>query len=97
MSINEFKYSLREESPPEGLTLPLQALWWEAKGDWRQAHELAQRAGGRDGDWVHAYLHRREGDEQNAAYWYSRAGRLGHQDDLDEEWLMIAREFLAKA
>lgn len=94
MNINEFKYSLKEKAPPEGISLALQALWWEHNGDWKQAHELAQRAGGRDGDLVHAYLHRREGDEQNAAYWYSRAGKLGYQDDLDAEWLMIAKELL---
>ena len=53
----------------------LLALWREARGDWAAAHELAQKAAGRDGDWVHAYLHRAEGDELNAGYWYARAGR----------------------
>ncbi|MEO0453548.1 MAG: hypothetical protein AAFY98_05360 [Verrucomicrobiota bacterium] len=94
MDINDFKYSLKEDNPPAALTLALQALWWEANGDWDEAHELAQKAGGSDGDLVHAYLHRKQGDEQNAAYWYARAGRLGYQDDLDDEWLMISKDLL---
>lgn len=75
----------------------LQALWQDARGNWDGAHALAQAAGGRDGDWVHAYLHRKEGDPGNAAYWYRRAGRSGppaHQD-LETEWAEIATALLA--
>jgi hypothetical protein len=73
---------------------PLQALWHDAHGNWEKAHELAQGARSREGDWVHAYLHRREGDAGNAAYWYSRAGRPAAQSSLDEEWTAIATELL---
>jgi hypothetical protein len=96
MNSDEWTNSLKEEKPPEDVSLPLQALWWEQKGDWHQAHELAQQADSPEGDWVHAYLHRREGDEGNAGYWYSRAGKPCCQDDLDTEWLVIANELLSK-
>lgn len=62
MTVKEFKDSLAEEQPPGGLSLALQALWHDAQGDWNAAHELAQSDNGRDGAWVHAYLHRKEGD-----------------------------------
>lgn len=70
------------------LGLALQALWQDAQGNWDRAHELAQEARDRDGDWVHAYLHRKEGDEANAGYWYSRAGQRkpGKDVSLEEEW-----------
>lgn len=72
----------------------LRALWLDARGDWAGAHELAQEAGGRDGAWVHAYLHRKEGDEGNAGYWYVRAGRPAATGDLRAEWEAIVRELL---
>lgn len=76
------------------LSLPLQALWWAARGEWDRAHEAAQAGQGRDSDWVHAYLHRVEGDEANAGYWYSRAGREFPVMPLDAEWRGIATELL---
>jgi hypothetical protein len=90
MTLTEFK-SLPE---PSSLSLPLQALWWDGRGDWEQAHELAQKAGHRDGDWVHAYLHRKEGDRGNAHYWYTRAGRPLSQESLEEEWSAIVKALL---
>jgi hypothetical protein len=81
---------------PEGLSLALQALWHDARGDWERAHELAQQAGNADGDWVHAYLHRKEGDEGNAGYWYSRAGRKKSAETVDKEWTQIAVALLAR-
>jgi len=69
-------------------------LWWDAKGDWTRAHESAQQDEGKDGSWVHAYLHRNEGDQDNAAYWYSRAGKAVCREPLDEEWLSIVRGLL---
>src|SRR4051812_36627644 len=60
---------------PAKLSLPLQALWFDSRGEWERAHEVCQQAKNRDGDWVHAYLHRKEGDLGNAGYWYARAGR----------------------
>lgn len=104
MSFADFASSLaRDSRPPASLSIPLRALWLEAKGDWAGAHELAQAAdtagGGRnaarDGAWVHAYLHRKEGDEGNAAYWYTRAGRPVASGDLAAEWQEIVTELLA--
>lgn len=76
MSFAEFQQSVaRDAAPPVGLSLVAQALWHDARGDWDKAHECAQDDHGRDGSWVHAYLHRKEGDLGNAGYWYARAGR----------------------
>jgi hypothetical protein len=72
MTLDDFRKSLTEAKPPAGLSLALAGLWWDAKGDWTLAHESAQQDEGRDGSWVHAYLHRKEGDQDNAAYWYRR-------------------------
>lgn len=72
----------------------LRALWLDARGDWEGAHAAAQAAGSRDGDWVHAYLHRKEGDEGNAGYWYARAGRPHCTASLTAEWEQIARSLL---
>jgi hypothetical protein len=74
----------------------LLALWWDGKGDWEQAHAVAQDVSSRDGAWVHAYLHRKEGDLGNAAYWYSQAGRPVARGDLDEEWTKMVDEMLAR-
>lgn len=81
---------------PHALTVALQALWYDAQGDWERAHGLAQGAGGADGDWVHAYLHRKEGDEGNADYWYSRSGHRKSKVGGDAEWLEIVTTLLAK-
>ncbi len=75
---------------------PLLALWWDGKGDWQKAHEIAQEVPGADGAWVHAYLHRKEGDAGNAAYWYHRAGRAVAEGDLRREWEAIVAEMLAR-
>ncbi|RME67826.1 MAG: hypothetical protein D6781_12350 [Verrucomicrobia bacterium] len=74
MTLAEFNESVqtRDEPPPE-LSTTLQALWWDAKGDWGRAHRLAQSDTSVNASWVHAYLHRKEGDETNAAYWYAKA------------------------
>ena len=77
-----------------GLSLPLQALWHDDRGDWDRAHELAQAAAGMAGDWVHAYLHRQEGDAGNARYWYAHAGRPEFRGPLADEWTAIATELL---
>ena len=96
MDLDAFRLSLSEPAPPAGLGLALQALWWEAKGDWDAAHECAQ-AQEEDpaGCWVHAYLHRKEGDQSNAGYWYRRAGRPRSTLSLSEEWAEIAGALLA--
>jgi hypothetical protein len=84
------------KEPPAEAGPALRALWRDAKGDWEGAHALAQEAGDRDGAWVHAYLHRKEGDEMNAGYWYDRAGRPAATGDLRAEWEGIVRALLAR-
>jgi hypothetical protein len=96
MDLTTFRASLAAAAPPEALRLALQALWWDAKGDWTRAHEMAQADEGGAGDWVHAYLHRKEGDASNAAYWYRRAGKPTSRAPLGNEWSEIAVELLAR-
>jgi hypothetical protein len=94
MTFDDFRKSLTAAEPPAGLTLALAGLWWGGKGDWKRAHESAQQDEGKDGSWVHAYLHRREGDQGNAAYLYRRAGKSVCREPLDAEWLMIVTDLL---
>jgi hypothetical protein len=92
MTLSEFETSLRRKTPPPSLPPALQALWWDAKGDWKAAHECAQADEGDSScDWVHAYLHRKEGDASNARYWYRRAGKPAAATGLPEEWRAIAK------
>jgi len=92
MDFEEFRQSLSGTAPPAGLTNPLAGLWWDAKGDWKRAHECAQQDESAAGSWVHAYLHRKEGDQTNAAYWYNRASKPVCGEPLDEEWRCIVNE-----
>ena len=96
MDYATFKDSLGQGAPPAGLGRLLQALWHDANGDWGEAHRLAQAQDDRGGAWVHAYLHRKEGDLSNAAYWYRRAGRPVSGLSLEEEWEEIAEALLAR-
>jgi hypothetical protein len=95
MNMDEFRQSLKESKPPAGLTHAAAGLWWDAKGDWTRAHESAQQDEGPDGSWVHAYLHRKEGDNGNAAYWYSRASKPVCRESPDAEWLKIVTDLLS--
>jgi hypothetical protein len=95
MTLEEFRQSLTAPDPPAEISHALAGLWWDAKGDWKQAHESAQQDEGVEGSWVHAYLHRKEGDESNAAYWYGRAGKPVCGEPLDSEWLSIVKAFVA--
>jgi hypothetical protein len=98
MDPTQFNKSLTAKAPPAGLKAPLEALWWEAKGDWTKAHEIAQdHEGDAPSDWVHAYLHRVEGDLGNAGYWYRRAGRAPATDALKAEWEKLVTSFLGAA
>jgi hypothetical protein len=96
MSFADFQRSVAAGVPPAGVSEPLRALWLDARGQWDAAHEAAQVAGGPDGAWVHAYLHRKEGDEMNAGYWYRRAGRPVAAGALETEWEGIVRALLAR-
>jgi hypothetical protein len=81
-----FKRSLAHSVPPRALAPALQALWWAKKGDWDKAHRIVMNENSREAAWVHAYLHRVEGDEANARYWYTQARRPAAKSSLDEEW-----------
>ena len=86
MKAEEFRKSLTWDMPPEGLPVPVEALWWDAKGEWARAHALVDELETQEGMAVHAYLHRKEGEAWNADYWYKRAGRGFHREMLQEEW-----------
>ena len=95
MTYDEFKSTLSHASPPEDLAKPLQALWWEAAKDWHKAHNIVQVLQNADAYWVHAYLHRVEGDLGNSNYWYHRAGREMPNINLEAEWEHIVLALLA--
>ena len=95
MDLSDFMDSLKEEKPPRGLAAPLRALWHDARGDWKQAHEIVQNENGDAAERVHAYLHRKEGDTANADYWYRRVRSERPKGGLDEEWESLAKSFLA--
>ena len=90
MDMESFKASLEAGEPPAGLSPLLEALWHDANGEWDKAHRLAQDQDNETGAWVHAYLHRVEGDESNAGYWYRRAGKPHCSAPLRQEWEEIA-------
>ncbi|MBX6324177.1 MAG: hypothetical protein IRY94_20365 [Rhodospirillaceae bacterium] len=96
LTLAAFKASLAADAPPEGVDAALAALWWAAKGEWDRAHALAQSQGDARGAWVHAHLHRIEGDEANAGYWYRRAGRPHAAAPLPAEWEAIAAGLLGR-
>lgn len=95
MDLNGFRKSLAGSAPPSGLSKALQALWQDAKGNWDHAHKLAQSEKGETGARVHAYLHRKEGDLDNAAYWYGRAGETMPAASLGEEWDALVTALVA--
>ncbi len=95
MTVDDFKASVETaDKPNSDLNDVLKALWYDAKGNWEKAHELCQSAGNKEGDWVHAYLHRVEGDLPNASYWYHRANQPRFDGSLAEEWESIAETLL---
>ena len=93
MTLDEFRATLGSTAPPHFPPL-LIALWHDARGDWDEAHRLAQDVNTPDGAWVHAYLHRREGDADNARYWYQRAGRPEASGTSEAEWTRIVQHLL---
>jgi hypothetical protein len=94
MTFLEFNESIKLNNPPPELNHLLQALWYDAKGNWETAHNLAQEVNTKDGAWIHAYLHRKEGDPGNASYWYHQAGLPLCKKSLAEEWQDIAQSLL---
>jgi hypothetical protein len=89
MNFATFSDSLAQAAPPAGVSRALAALWWDAKGDWDKAHQCAQEVEDDAGNWVHAYLHRKEGDASNAAGWYRRANKPHSKATLEAEWRAI--------
>jgi hypothetical protein len=94
MDIAAFQVSIGKNEVPAGLSEPLQALWWDAKGDWPRAHQLVDELETGEGMAVHAYLHRKEGEQWNADYWYHRAGTKHHRPTLEAEWSALVEAFL---
>jgi hypothetical protein len=94
MDINDFKRAISTGTMPKSLSPALRALWFEAQGDWDKSHKTAQDSDDRSAAWVHAYLHRKEGDNSNAGYWYNRAGRDVSNLSFDEEWEQIVAALL---
>ena len=90
----QFKTSLNDTEPDTGLAVPLKSLWYDGKGDWQKAHAQVDHLGDRESAWVHAYLHRKEGDLTNADYWYRRAGQRRPEVSLQEEWTALVQHFL---
>jgi hypothetical protein len=95
MTLEEFKATLSASTAPPG-SKALQALWHDARGEWDTAHEIANGVDDKTGAWIHAYLHRKEGDLENAAYWYQRARQPVSTDSLDAEWDRIVSWLLQK-
>ncbi len=94
MDFIDFIASVDAAAPPAQLSSALQALWHDRRGDWHAAHNAAQAQNDQHGAWVHAYLHRKEGDLSNAHYWYQRANKPAASTSLDEEWEAIVRALL---
>ncbi len=94
MNLADFQASLAGTTPPPGLSTALEALWYDGQSDWEAAHNALQLVSDPNGAWVHAYLHRKEGDIANAAYWYRRPGRPVATGPLPEEWAAIVRAML---
>jgi hypothetical protein len=97
VTLDAFRSSLTARHPPAGLGKPLEALWHAGRGEWERAHRIAMSAKSRDAAWVHAYLHRQEGDLDNARYWYRQAKQREFTGPLEDEWESIAGALLNRA
>ncbi len=94
MNLASFKESLSGKEPQENLSVYLKALWYDARGDWDKAHKLIQDVDDKNASWIHAYLHRKEGDAGNAGYWYRLAGKKMPGYSLEKEWEEIVTAVL---
>ena len=93
-TLTAFKESLKSEDPPTAFSVQLRSLWYDGKGDWHKAHAQVDQLTDRASAWVHAYLHRKEGDSWNADYWYRKAGRTRPETSLEKDWEELVVEFL---
>jgi hypothetical protein len=97
MTLDDFtKLMAKQEECPNGLPPALQALWYDKKGNWDKAHQIVQDASDIDSAWVHAYLHRKDGDLSNAGYWYRRSGKPEFTAQLHQEWEQIVKDLLVR-
>lgn len=94
MRFEEFGESLDRSSPPATISEHLRSLWYDAKGDWEKSHQIIQDIEDPNAAWIHAYLHRKEGDIWNADYWYRRAGKKRPELSLEQEWTEIVTALL---
>ncbi len=94
MDIIELKESLSFDNPPPAASVYLQSLWYDAKSNWKKAHELIQDVPDKNASWIHGYLHRKEGDIWNADYWYNKADKKRPDVSLQEEWEQIVKAFI---
>lgn len=94
MNLTLFQESLSANQPPANLSVYLKTLWHDAKGEWNIAHQLIKDVEDKNANWIHAYLHRKEGDELNAGYWYRRAGKTMYEGSLEDEWEEIVMELM---
>ena len=94
MTVDEFLASVKTDAPPEMVSPSLVALWYDAKGDWERAHGMVDSLESNEGMAVHAYLHRKQGDNTNANYWYARVGRKHYRPVLNDEWHALVRALL---
>ena len=97
MTYDEFIKILSSDSPPQKISPLLKALWYDGKEQWEESHNIAQDINDKNGSWVHAYLHRKEGDISNAQYWYSRAGKNLPGNSLRDEWESLVKTFIQQA
>jgi hypothetical protein len=94
MTFDQFKESLSQQNPPDNLSGYFKALWFDAKNNWEKSHNIIQDIEDKTASWIHAYLHRKEGDIGNADYWYRRAGKERPATTLQEEWENIVKALL---
>ena len=94
MELTSLKQSLVQNKPPDNLSIYLKALWYDAKGDWEKAHTIIQNMEDKNASWIHAYLHRKEGDIFNADYWYRKAGKQRPAVSFEKEWETLVTALL---
>ncbi len=96
VNLEFFKLSLKENEPNPDWSSGLKSMWWDVKGNWEASHDIAQEMTSLDGSWIHAYLHRKEGDRFNADYWYRKANRPFPKVSLEEEQKELVAYFIGK-